>query len=144
MTHQPGPAAAGATELEPELAPAFGDVPEVPFEHTPERLVLSSEEHTHLAGPRLAEFGGRFEHEQLGCGELFLAETADPGEVRVYASVERDDAPAFEVEANVRSTWLARVAAGEGEAPAARIVRELVRLAAVPGQTTVRIKPRAH
>jgi len=68
-----------AGELPPGSAPAFGMLPEFPFEHTPERLVLSSEEHSHLTGgPGLAELGGEFASERYGSGILSVSATGAP------------------------------------------------------------------
>jgi len=128
-------------ELPPGAAPAFGNLPDSPFEHTPERLVLSSDEHAQLAGiAPLSRLGGRFETVGLGQGHLTLVATGSPGEVLVEANVE-GSGPAMHLSANVRESWLLRAAGGD-EAPqaTARVVGELVRLAGVPHQSTVSVR----
>lgn len=141
MTHQHESTVAGEANLGPGVAPSFGDVPGQPFEHTPERIVLSSEEHTRLSTPQFEAFGGEFAHEHLGRGRVSLRETDEPGEVHILASVVKQDGPALEIEADVRVSWLSRAArSGAGEPPSVGIVRELVKLAGLPKQSTVRVR----
>jgi hypothetical protein len=140
MTHQHESSPAGESNLGPGVAPSFGDVPGEPFEHTPERLVLSSDEHTRLSAPALAEFGGAFASEQLGRGTVSISETGKPGEVHVAAklSTGRED---LEIEADVRTTWLVRAAHTTGAEPAnVQVLRALLRLAELPRQSTVRVR----
>ncbi len=126
-------------DLPPGVAPSFGDVPAVPFEQTPERLVLSNVEHDHLSrsGP-LAYLSGPFSAERLGVGYLSVRQTDHAGEVHVHADLSRSDGPAVHLDANVRETWLARAAQhGEGATPPVRVVGQLFRLAEIPSQSTV-------
>jgi len=131
-----------AGELPPGSAPAFGMLPEFPFEHTPERLVLSSEEHSHLTGgPGLAELGGEFASERYGSGILSVSATGAPGEVRVLADVSDGTGPVVHLDALVRESWLARaVDAGEPMHAAARVVGGLMELAVIPRQSTVKVR----
>lgn len=141
MTHQHESSPVGETNLGPGIAPTFGDVPGSPFEHTPERIVLSSDEHTKLSARALAALGGEFTHEQLGRGLLSLRETDQPGQVHVEARVSKHGRPLLQIEADVRESWLSRAAsAGEDESPSVLIVQELVRLAELPMQSTVRLR----
>jgi hypothetical protein len=141
MTHEHESSSGGESNLGPGVAPSFGDVPAQPFEHTPERIVLSRHEHTHLAHQPLATLGGEFAHEQIGRGVLALTESGAPGEVHIRADVLTLEGPAIHLEADVRGSWVARTASGNwGEAANVQIVRELVRLAALPHQSTVRVR----
>jgi hypothetical protein len=130
-----------AGDLPPGAAPAFGAPLESPFEHTPERLVLSSEEHIRLVGfPTLDSLGGDFESDRFGSGSLTLSATGAPGEIHVIANVFRSGAPGVRMDANVRESWLARaVREGEAAGANARVVSELFRLAAIPRQSTVKV-----
>lgn len=131
-----------ADDMPPGVAPSFGDVPAEPFEHTPERLVLSSEEHTHLIGSGpLAYLSGPFSAERFGVGYLSLHETETAGEVRVHADLSRTGSPAVHLDAQVREMWVAR-AANESSGPTAtvRVVEELFRLAEIPRQSTVTVQ----
>lgn len=144
MTHLHESSAREGTDLDPVIAPSFGDVPQQPFEHTPERLVLSSEEHTRLSSPPLSAFAGEFAHEQIGRGRVSFHETGEPGAVHVLASIVRRDALEVELEADVRAAWLVRTATREPAEPGnIQVVRELVRLAELPGQSTVRVRTNA-
>ena len=131
-----------AGDLPPGVAPSFGDVPLTPFEHTPERIVLSSEAHSRLSVPTsLAMLSGPFQAEQLGRGILTIHATDQAGEVHVHADVNPDGGPSLHLDANVRESWLARAARSEGGAAAqAQVVRELVRLSEIPSQSTVTIR----
>lgn len=131
-----------ADERPPDVAPSFGDVPILPFEHTPERLVLSSEAHSYLlAAPTLAGLDGEFAVERLGKGNLHIRETGAPGEVQIRADVLTLAGPAVHLDARVRHSWLMRTVESEDAAPAnIRIVRELFRLAEIPHQSTVTVR----
>ncbi|MBK9611822.1 hypothetical protein [Candidatus Amarobacter glycogenicus] len=86
-------------------APSFGDVPLRPFEATPERLVLSSDEHSHLQpSTPINWLGGNFNHDRLGRGELRLYETTTPGEIHIEADVRQADGPSVHLDANVRES----------------------------------------
>ncbi len=142
MTHQHGSSSAGGeSNLAPGVAPSFGDVPAFPFEHTPKRLVLSLSEHHQLeAAVRPEDFGGAFEHELFGAGTLLLKRADAPGEVHLSADVVIRQGPAMRLDATVRQSWVMRSVAGDDAAPPnVRIVRELVRVASLPHQSTVRV-----
>lgn len=130
-----------AADLPPGVAPSFGDVPLRPFEHTPERLVLSSEEHSHLQSPPpLKWLGGSFAHERLGRGDLRLYETETPGEIHIEADVHPADGSALRLDANVRESWVSRVVSEDDTSPLnVRIVSGLFKLAEIPGQSTVKV-----
>jgi hypothetical protein len=140
MTHQfEVSSAGGESNLAPGVAPSFGDVPSAPFEHLPERLVLSLTEHDQLNADRLpASWAADFSGEAFGSGSL-LVEEADPGTVRVSADVLGARGPAIRLDATVRKTWLTRAVESGGGAPGTLVVRELLELAQLPGQSTVRI-----
>lgn len=143
MTHAHGSNSdEGAGSFPPGVAPTFGDVPLVPFEHTPERLVLSSDEHSRLAGySSVAGLGGNFSHERFGTGSLLIRETGAPGEIQIHADVTTLDGPAVHLEARVRESWLARAVACEVAVPAnVTVVTELFRLAEIPRQSTVTVR----
>ncbi len=131
-----------ADDMPPGVAPSFGDVPAGPFEHIPERLVLSSEEHTHLIGSGpLAYLSGPFSSDRFGVGYLSLHETDTAGEVRVHADLSRSGSPAIHLDAHVRESWVSRAATdGEGASAAVRVVKELFRLAEIPRQSTVTVQ----
>ena len=131
-----------ADDMPPGVAPSFGAVPSGPFEHTPERLVLSSEEHTHLVGSGpLAYLSGPFSADRFGVGYLSLHETETLGEVRVHADLSRTGSPAIHLDANVRETWVARAANDtDGGSAAVRVVEELFRLSEIPRQSTVTVQ----
>ena len=132
--------AAGESNLAPGVAPSFGEVPAAPFEASPERIVLSLTEHDHLAPGNLpgtwrAEFSG----EPFGSGTL-LVQDAERGAVHVSADMVGDRGPAVRLDATVRRSWLDRTIEGDKTAQAtARVVRELLELAGLPGQSTVRV-----
>ncbi len=131
-----------ADDMPPGVAPSFGDVPVEPFEHTPERIVLSSEEHSHLlrSGP-LAYLSGPFSAERFGVGYLSVLKTETAGEVRVHADLSRSEGPAIHLDAHVRETWVSRAADdGDGPSAAVRVVKELFRLAEIPHQSTVTVQ----
>lgn len=132
----------GAGDLPPGVAPSFGDVPLTPFEHTPERLVLSSEAHSHLSVPAsLATLSGPFHSEPLGNGVLTIQATEQAGEVHVHADMSPDGGPSVHLDARVRESWLARAAHSEGGVTApVQVVRELIRLSEIPSQSTVTIR----
>lgn len=141
MTQQHESSSAGESNLGPGVAPSFGDVPGQPFEHTPERIVLSSVEHNHLSAPAFAAFRGEFAHDRLGSGHLDLRGTGQPGRIHIVARVVKQGSAAMELEAEVRESWLARaVGADENEPPRVRIVRELVRLSELANQSTIRVR----
>lgn len=131
-----------AGEVPPGSAPEFGIIPEAPFEHTPERLVLSSEEHSRLSGgPALSELGGQFASERYGHGNLSLKGTGAPGEVRVLADISGETGPVLHLDALVRESWLVRaVSGGEPMHAAARVVGGLMELAVIPRQSTVKVR----
>lgn len=127
----------GAALLDaPPATPEFGAVPPAPFEPLPERLVLSSDEHSSLTGSAVAEFRGDFIGD-VGSG-LLIVEPSDPGTVHIYAEVQRTGLPAVQLDATVRESWLTRAAADD-KGPAS-VVAELIRLAELPHQSTVRVK----
>ena len=134
-----------AADLPPGVAPSFGDVPLRPFEATPERLVLSSDEHSHLQpSTPINWLGGNFNHDRLGRGELRLYETTPPGAIHLGADVRQADGPAVHLDANVRESWVSRTVSSDDTAPVnVRIVRGLFTLAEIPGQSTVTISRRA-
>jgi hypothetical protein len=126
----------------PEIDEQFGMVPDSPFEHTPERIVLSSLEHSHLRGEAsLDSLGGAFRHARFGPGSLKLQRTSAPGEVRLTADVAAQPGPSIHLDARVRESWLTRTV-GElaGAEPAVHLVDELLRLAEIPGQSTVLVR----
>ncbi len=131
-----------ADDMPPGVAPSFGDLPDAPFEHTPERIVLSSEEHSHLVGSGpLAYLSGPFSSDRFGVGYLSLHETETTGEVRVHADLSRTGSPAIHLDAQVRETWVARAANdGEDTSATVRAVKELFRLAEIPRQSTVTVQ----
>jgi len=133
--------AGGEVNLAPGVAPSFGEVPDSPFEHTPERLVLSLSEHEHLAGLAFAEtLEGTFESERLGSGTLLLRNGDSPGAIHLSADVLGPSGPAMRLDATVRESWLLRsVSGGAEETARVQVVRELVRLASLPHQSTVRV-----
>ncbi len=135
------PESGGAADLPPGSAPAFGDVPATPFEPEPEHLVLSSDEHSHLSGPlSLTSLSGEFNDDSLGRGRLVVSTTGQPGEVHVHVSFHSG----YELDADVRESWLARAAAGGGSASlGARVAAELLRLSEIPHQSTVVVRARA-
>lgn len=134
-----------AADLPPGSAPSFGDVPGAPFENTPERIVLSSEEHAYRVSPAsLASLGGEFAHEHLGRGHLKLKETATPGEIHIQAELQPLEGPALHFDARVRGSWLARTLSADDSTPArVRVVRGLFGIAAIPSQSTVRVSVQA-
>ena len=123
-------------------APLFGDVPSEPFEHTPEWLVLSNEEHSRLVGSGpLAYLSGPFSAERLGVGYLSVHQTEMVGEMHVHADLSRTDGPAVHLDARVRETWIARAANdGDGSSATVRVVKELFKLAEIPRQSTVTVQ----
>ena len=103
-----------AADLPPGVAPSFGDVPLRPFEATPERLVLSSDEHSHLQpSTPINWLGGNFNHDRLGRGELRLYETTTPGEIHIEADVRQADGPSVHLDANVRESWVSRTVSSD-------------------------------
>ena len=131
-----------AGDVPPGVAPSFGEVPLTPFEHTPERIVLSSEAHSHLSVPAsLAALSGPFHADPLGNGILTIQATEQAGEVHVHADMSPDGGPSVHLDAHVRESWLARAARSEGDAAApVQVVRELIRLSEIPSQSTVTIR----
>ena len=131
-----------AGDVPPGVAPSFGDVPLTPFEHTPERLVLSSEAHSRLSvRASFATLSGPFHSEPLGNGVLTIQATEQAGEVHVHADMNPDGGPHVHLDAHVRESWLARAARSEGGAAAPdQVVRELIRLSEIPSQSTVTIR----
>jgi hypothetical protein len=126
-------------------APLFGTVPDVPFEHTPEHLVLSSEAHSRLSGNIvLGNLNGPFADEQLGRGVLVVRETSLPGQVHIHADLSTSFGPVVHLDADVRESWLDRAGFDREGVPApARVVGELFRLAEIPRQSTVVIRVEA-
>ena len=150
MTHphvssSEGSSSEGAANFPPGIAPSFGDVPLLPFEHTPERLVLSSEAHSHLVGHSpLASLGGAFSHDRFGTGNLLLSETGSAGDIDVHADLLNVPGPALHLQARVRESWLIRTVSLEDASPAnVRVVNELFRLAEIPRQSTVTVRVEA-
>lgn len=124
----------------PDTAPVFGAVPDFPFEAVPERLVLSSEAHFRLAeASSLEALTGEFASETLGAGRLVVREVAG-GEVLVQADLLRHGLPSMHLDARVRQSWVVRAAAVVPGSASASIAHELVRLAELPRQSTVRVR----
>lgn len=113
--------------------PEFGVLPPAPFEPLPERIVLTSEEHLHLASPSMLLLEGDFTG-SIGSGYLAV-EHAAAGDVHLRADVQRQGLPAIQLDATVRESWVAR-AAGDR----ATVVAELLRLAELPRQSTVSVR----
>lgn len=134
-----------AADLPPGVGPSFGDVPRLPFEHTAERIVLSSDEHLHLLGATsLNALGGEFTFDRLCRGSLRIEETATPGEVHVEAELLTGEGPPLRIDANVRESWLSRTVSIDDSAPAnVRVVRGLFRLAEIASQSTVNVSVQA-
>lgn len=134
-------AAIAVADLPPGAAPAFGDVPEAPFENEPEHLVLSSEAHQHLSGDLpFPALDGTFSHYSIGNGRLAVYPTALPGEVRLEAIIATPAGSVRRLRAKVRASWLSRIVAATTPATvAAEVVSELASLAAIPDQTTVTV-----
>jgi hypothetical protein len=131
---------AAAADLPPGVAPAFGSVPEAPFEHIPERLVLSSEAHSRLApGTPFSLLNGAFTLERVGSGTLSLRETEAPGELHVHADVHTLGGPLVRLDARVRESWVMRQASGDAAPANVRVVNELIRIAGIPHQSTVSV-----
>ncbi len=130
-----------AEEWPVEIARSFGNVPPRPFEHAPERVVLSSEAHSHLAGhTAVGLLSGPFAYERIGVGTLTIEETDMPGQVHVHADVRTENGPIVHLDADVRKSWLNRTAETEaGPARTELIVSELLRLLEVPRQSTVTV-----
>jgi hypothetical protein len=131
---------AAAADLPPGVAPTFGYVPDAPFEHVPERLVLSSEAHSRLApGKAFSRFNGAFTLDRVGTGTLSLHQTEAPGELHVHADVHTFGGPLVRLDARVRESWVLRQA-GEDDGPAGvHVLNELIRLAGIPRQSTVSV-----
>ena len=130
-----------AADMPPGTAPTFGIVPQLPFEATPEHLVLSSEAHSHLSATVPAyTIGGHFSNARLGDGSVSVR-TISPGEVHIHADVLTAEGPAVHLDADVRETWLNRAARGRDSASAnVQVVSELIRLAQLPSQKTVKMR----
>jgi hypothetical protein len=129
-----------AADVPPEAIPLFGAVPEEPFEASPEQLVLSLSEHTHLSATGgLLEFSGPFSASELGRG-TFSVRLTGGGMAHVHADVVRDSGPAVHLDADVRESWVLRAASqAQGADAGQNVVHELLRLVQLPRQSTVRL-----